>query len=156
VDPLEREDILGHAGAIRPHMAEGREDPSGWFGANEEQDSDFPSGYVVPSTVIPNAAHYGGTECVFLRPDWLCALQVAAGAEGEHPWRWKPFHCIIHPIATEGGELTIASDEELLSEEGGCFRAAGRENKMSDRLAEEIDFLRSRTEEGLGAKSGKS
>ena len=141
VDPLEKEDVLRNAGAILPHLPETRRNPEEWFGAKSEKDSSFPSGCVVSSAVIANPAHYGGTECVFLRPDGLCALQVAAEAVGEHPWRWKPFHCIIHPITTEDGEFTIASDEELLAEEGGCFRAAAEESRMSDWLSEEIDFL---------------
>jgi hypothetical protein len=154
VDPLEKEDVLRFADTILPHMAEGRRDPNSWFGTIEERDSDFPSGYVVPSGVIPNPTHYGGTECVFLRPDWLCALQVAAAAEGEHPWRWKPFHCIIHPIATEDGEFTLASDKELLAEEGGCFRAGGQEVRMSDQLAEEIGFLLSKAGGGSRGTPG--
>ena len=141
VDPLEKEDVLRFSEIILPHMAEERRDPGHWFGDTAEEDTAFPSGCVVPSAVISNPAHYGGTECVFLRPDWLCALQVAATAAGETPWRWKPFHCIIHPIATEDGQFTLASDEELLAEEGGCFRDAGLESRMNDWLAEEINFL---------------
>ncbi len=141
VDPIEKDDVLRHADIILPHMAQGRTDLNRWFGDTREADADFPSGCVVPSAVVANTAHYGGTECVFLRPDWLCALQVAAIAAGEDPWRWKPFHCIIHPIATDSGEFTLPSDEELLAEEGGCFRDGGREGRMSDWLAEEIAFL---------------
>jgi hypothetical protein len=141
VDPLEKEDILRHAKAIIPFLPGGRRDPKDWFGEEREADDLLPSGYAVASAVVPNPAHYGGTECVFLRPDGLCSLQAAAGAGGEHPWRWKPFHCIIHPITTEDGAFTIASDEELLAEEGSCFRAGGRESRMSDWLAEEIEFL---------------
>jgi hypothetical protein len=154
VDPLEKEDILRHAGAFLPHMAEERRDPNRWFGDTWEEDAAFPSGRVVPSAVIANPAHYGGTECVFLRPDWLCALQVAAVSAGEHRWRWKPFHCIIHPIATENGEFTLASDEELLAEDGGCFRSAPQESRMNDWLAEEIDFLIAGIGAGSAAETG--
>jgi hypothetical protein len=141
VDPLEKEDILRYSEVILPRLPEARRDPRRWFRQEQEKDSAFPSGYVVPSAVIPNPAHFGGTECVFLRPDWLCSLQVAAIETGEDPWRWKPFHCIIHPITTEGGEFTIASDEELLAEEGSCFRASPRESRMSDWLGEEMEYL---------------
>jgi hypothetical protein len=141
VDPLEKEDILRNSDILLPHLPETRRDPRQWFGDAQEKDSEFPSGYVLPSAVRFNPAHYGGTECIFLRPDWLCALQVAAQAEGLHPWRWKPFHCIIHPITTESGKLTIASDEELLAEAGSCFRAGDRESRMSDWLAGELEFL---------------
>jgi hypothetical protein len=142
LDPLEKEDILACAESILPHMPEGRTDPAEWFGTNREEDSTFPSRYVVDTKVLPNPAHYGGTECVFLRPDWLCALQVAGIAAGMHPWRWKPFHCILHPLTVEaGGLVTLASDEELLAEEGSCFRAGDREGPMLERLAEEVGFI---------------
>jgi hypothetical protein len=141
VDPLEMEDILQHSGAIVPFLPEGRRDPHHWFGVIREEDDLLPSGFAVASTVIPNPAHYGGTECIFLRPDGLCSLQAAACAAGEHPWRWKPFHCIIHPITTEDGEFTIATDEELQAEDASCFRAGAHESRMSDWLTEEIAFL---------------
>jgi hypothetical protein len=141
VDPLEKEDILRHSEAIVPFLPEGRRDPQGWFTGELEEDDLLPSGYAVASTVVPNPAHYGGTECIFLRPDGLCSLQVAAVAEGEHPWRWKPFHCIIHPMTTEDGEFTLASDEELLAEDASCFRAGARESRMNEWLAEEMEFL---------------
>ena len=151
VDPLERDDILRYAAAILSFLPEGRQDPAAWFLETREEEKSFPSGYVVPSAVRPNPAHYGGTECIFLRPDSLCALQAAAAAAGEHPWRWKPFHCIIHPIATEGGALTLASDEELLAEAGGCFRAAAGESRMDVWLSEEIEFLRAQAGKKQGA-----
>jgi hypothetical protein len=143
LDPLEQEDILRHAGQIIPHMPEDRREASGWFGTDREPDPFFPSGCVVPAVVIPNPAHYGGSECVFLRPDGLCALQRASRAAGMHPWRWKPFHCIIHPITFEGGFFTIAPDEELAAEPGSCFRPAAAFGKMNDCLMEEIEFLQS-------------
>jgi hypothetical protein len=142
VDPLEKEDILRNVEFILPHMPGGRTNTDEWFGKDREEDASFPSGYVIGTAVLPNPAHYGGTECVFLRPDWLCALQVAGVAEGLHPWRWKPFHCILHPLTVEtGGIVTLASDEELLAEEGSCFRADNQKGPMLERLAEEIGFL---------------
>jgi hypothetical protein len=142
VDPLEMEDILRHADRILPHLPEQRRDASMWFGAVPEPDPFFPSGVVVPTAVLPAPDHYGGTECAFLRPDHLCALQRASEAEGLHPWRWKPFHCIIHPITFEGGAFTIAPDDELAEEPGSCFRPGGGGQTMSDCLAGEIAFLR--------------
>jgi hypothetical protein len=143
VDPLERDDILRNARAVIPHLPEDRRDPSAWFREEREEDLFFPSGYVVPTAVIDHPDHYGGTECVFLRPDRLCSLQVASRAAGFHPWRWKPFHCIIHPITFEDGSFTLAPDSELAPEPGSCFRPAGETGRMSDFLAEEIGFLRS-------------
>jgi hypothetical protein len=143
LDPLERDDILRNVDAILPRMADGRKNPSAWFVDDREEDDFFPSGYLIRTATVPNEVHYGGTECIFLRPDWLCALQAASAAEGMDPWRWKPFHCIIHPITWENGAFTIATDEELLAEAGGCFRIGRTEGKMSDWLAREIEFLRS-------------
>ncbi|MBN1439728.1 MAG: DUF3109 family protein [Anaerolineales bacterium] len=143
VDPLEKNDILANLESILPYMPESRRDPRAWFGEQRERDDFFPSGWVVATATVPNPAHYGGTECIFLRADWRCALQAASQAAGYHPWRWKPFHCIIHPITFEQGQFTIASDKELLAEEGGCFRQGEKILRMSDCLADEIAFLKS-------------
>ena len=43
-------------------------------------------------------AHFPSTRCVFALPDARCGLQVAAVAAGEHPWRWKPRACWMHPL----------------------------------------------------------
>jgi hypothetical protein len=142
LDPLERDDILSHADRILPHMPAGRENPAAWFGADQEPDSAFPSGFVIPAAVIPNPRHYGGTECVFLRSDFLCALQVAADRIGIDPWRWKPFHCIVHPLTFDPeGRVTLAADDELLAEEGSCFRAGADSRPIRDCLSAEIAFL---------------
>ncbi len=141
VDPLEIDDILRNKDLIFPYLAEGRKDTEDWFTNDREEDAFFPSGYLVRTATLPNPAHYGGTECVFLRPDARCSLQTASIAAGLHPWRWKPFHCIIHPITYEDGSFTIATDEELLAEEAGCFRAGAAETRMHENLVEEMDFL---------------
>jgi hypothetical protein len=141
VDPLEIDDILLNRDLIIPHLADGRKNPEEWFTDEREEDAFFPSGYLIQTATLKNPAHYGGTECVFLRPDALCSLQTASTAAGRHPWRWKPFHCIIHPITYEEGSFTIAPDEELLAEEAGCFRAGAAETRMHENLAAEMDFL---------------
>ncbi|MGB7539914.1 MAG: hypothetical protein WBM17_15330 [Anaerolineales bacterium] len=155
VDPLEMDDILRNTGLIIPHLAEGRMEPGGWFTDEREDDAFFPSGYLIQTATLPNPAHYGGTECVFLRPDARCSLQTASVAAGQHPWRWKPFHCIIHPITFEEGSFTIASDEELLAEQGGCFRAGAAEAKMYECLTEELDFLLSAANGSGNSRGGK-
>jgi hypothetical protein len=142
LDPLERDDILSHANRILPHMPVERTNPKAWFGVEQESEPAFPSGIVIPSAVLPNPPHYGGTECVFLRSDSLCALQVAAENAGFDPWRWKPFHCIVHPLTFDTeGRITLASDEELLAEKGSCFRAGKEPRPIRDWLTAEITFL---------------
>jgi hypothetical protein len=144
IDPLEREDILVNVSSIQPWMAAGRDNPAAWFGSTCEPEPAFPSGVVIPTSTLVNPGHYGGTECVFLRPDARCALQSAAEAAGMIPWRWKPFHCIIHPLTFDAeGMITLAPDEELASEPGSCFRAGEDQRPIRDWLDPEIRFLES-------------
>jgi hypothetical protein len=144
VDPLERDDLLSHAGRISPHLELGRRESSCWFSDETEEEVAFPSGYVVAAQVVDNPGHHGGTECVFLRRDARCALQVAGESAGFHPWRFKPFHCIIHPLTFDAvGRITLASDDELMGEPGSCFRPTPQARPLADALASELDFLRS-------------
>jgi hypothetical protein len=149
VDPLERDDILNHAAIIAPWMAASRQDPTAWFTQERETEPAFPSGYVVAASVCGNPDHYGGTECVFLRSDARCALQAAGDVEGPYPWRYKPFHCIIHPLTFDDyGNITLAADDELAAEPGSCFRVSEVAGVLAEELAPELDFLRSRTAYG--------
>lgn len=43
-------------------------------------------------------AHFADTRCVFALDDGRCSLQALAAARGEHPWRWKPTACWLHPL----------------------------------------------------------
>jgi hypothetical protein len=144
VDPLERDDILDHAAQIAPFLASARQSSAEWFTKEQEAEPAFPSKIVVAARVCKNAAHYGGTECVFLRPDARCALQAAADAAGLHPWRYKPFHCILHPLTfDEQGRVTLAPDEELRAEPGSCFRLGAESQPLAQSLQAELDFLQS-------------
>lgn len=142
VDPLEKDDILRHAERIQPFLGSERRNPQDWFGTGRESEPEFPSGYVIPTAVRESTTRCGGTECVFLRSDFLCALQMAAKQAGEHPWRWKPFHCIIHPLTFDSlGRITLAADAELLAEEGSCFRAGTEPRRIREILGEEIQMV---------------
>lgn len=125
IDQGEWTDIRNHAALIIPHMSPGWDDPGLWVDDREEADEHAPSGKVVHSRVLPDPAHYGGSACVFLRDDFKCALQVAGQAAGLHPWRFKPFYCVLHPLdLDEEGRITLDETEELLAEPGSCLRPA--------------------------------
>lgn len=114
------EDILAHQDLILPHMPPDRRDPSQWFDGIEELDTDWPAaGNATGTAVVDDPTHPAGTTCVFLNADRLCALQAASMAAGEHPWRFKPFYCALHPLGLDEGRLVLVEDSEIY-QEGGC------------------------------------
>ncbi len=121
---------LAHAGSlvdqaelIKPHLPPDRRDVDRWFDGRVEQDNDVPSGHRVGTDVVLDPSHPAGTRCVFLRPDNLCALQVASVAQGRHPWDLKPFFCALYPIVLMGGTLELDDKNELYGLGGTCQRA---------------------------------
>jgi hypothetical protein len=117
------EDILAHAELIRPHLPPDRRDPQTWFDGALEPEYDHPAGGLLTNTtVVEDSTHPMGTNCVFLRPDRRCGLQAAAIAVGEHPWRWKPFYCALHPITFDKCVLKLAEENDLYLEGGSCNR----------------------------------
>lgn len=142
VDLAERDDILAQAGLISPHMPTGLQDPVVWFDEREEDDPFSRSGRVAHSTVLPDYAHYGKTACVFWCDDARCALQVAAVAAGLHPWRLKPFYCVLHPLdLDEQGRITLDESPALLAEEGSCLRPSARAILLVETFEEELCYL---------------
>ena len=142
LDADEAADLLAHAGLIQPHLPQGMRDPADWFDGREEADEFLPSGRALHSAVLPSDWHYGGSACGFLRPDYKCALQVAGQAAGLHPWRFKPFYCVLHPLdLDEQGRITLDETGELLAEEGSCLRPAQRRIPLIDTFEEELRYL---------------
>lgn len=142
VDRLEVEDIRAHAGQIVPHMPAGAADPADWFDEREESDPYALSGRVGHTQVLPDADHYGGTACIFMRTDYKCALQVAADKEGLHPWRFKPFYCILHPLdLDEQGRITLDETDLMLAEPGSCLRPADEYTPLIETFADELRYL---------------
>lgn len=142
IDRNESRDILANADMIAPHMEPENRDPGDWFDGREEPDENAISGWTVHSTVLPDEDHYGGTACVFLRRDHLCALQVASTAAGKHPWHWKPFYCILHPLdLDEQGRITLDETELMLDDPGSCLRPAGQPIPLVETFAEELRYL---------------
>ncbi|MBN2043816.1 MAG: DUF3109 family protein [Anaerolineales bacterium] len=142
VDKLHAEDILNHASEIGPLMEEEHQSPSSWFDGQEEPDDHALSGRVVHTTIIPNPYHLGGTSCIFLRKDFKCALQAAAEAVDEHPWRFKPFYCILHPLdIDEQGRITLDEVDLLLREPTTCLQPSRKPVRIKDLFAEELGYL---------------
>lgn len=142
VDSREVSDILSHASLIQPHMPPENRNAGEWFAPIEDKDKLSPTGKVLHTAVENQPAHYGGTACIFWRADAKCALQVAADANGLHPWRFKPYYCILHPLDQDDqGRITLDQAEELASEPGSCLRSADRPIPLADTFAVELRYL---------------
>lgn len=142
IDRAEREEILAQADLIAEAMPQTLRDPEVWFDSRVEPDPFSHSGEVFHSNVLPDPAHYGRTACVFLREDFKCALQVAGQSAGLHPWRLKPFYCILHPLdLDEEGRITLDSSQELLAEEGSCLRPAEAGIPLLETFEAELTYL---------------
>jgi hypothetical protein len=120
------DDILAHQDLIIPHMPPDRRDPSQWFDGTDELDSDWPeAGNATGTNVVTDPTHPAGQTCIFLNAERLCALQAAGIAAGEHPWRFKPFYCALHPLGLDGGHLMLVEGSEVYQEGGSCSRPSG-------------------------------
>ena len=138
----EMEDILGYAGLVGPLLPAERQDPAGWFGQVREPDEHTPRGTVLRTTVVEDASHYGGSACIFLLGDYRCALQAASQAAGMHPWRLKPFYCILHPLdLDEQGRITLDEEGLLVAEPASCIREGENEVRLKNLFAKELGFL---------------
>jgi hypothetical protein len=142
VDTREAENILKHAELIIPHIPSGATDPAGWFNSRQEADKFSASGQVVHSRVVPDESQYSGTACIFLRKDYKCALQVAADSNGYHPWHFKPFYCILHPLDLDKqGQVTLDETQALLAEKGSCLRPAEHPVTLLEIFEPELRYL---------------
>lgn len=142
VDQLLVKEILDQANLILPHMPEEHRQPELWFSDEEESDPHALSGRVIATTVIPDPDHYGGTACIFLRGDYKCALQVSGEENNLHPWRFKPFYCILHPLEMdEKNRITLDEIHLLVAEEASCLRRAEKEIPLQDTFAEELNYF---------------
>jgi len=142
VDLREVDDIMRNAHLILPHMPENCRVPGEWFAAVEDTDTNSPSGRVIHTAVENRPQHYGGTACIFCLEDGKCALQVTAVANGLHPWRFKPYYCILHPLdLDEAGRITLDRSEEMVNEEGSCVRPAPYEIPLITTFESELRYL---------------
>ena len=99
-DYKEYETILSITDKIIANMDETQStDVSKWF-EPAEKDEDFESGIAVGTEVING-------KCAFLDKDGLCTLQKIALDESEYKWKYKPLYCVLFPLTTYEGALTI-------------------------------------------------
>lgn len=125
VDAVEARQILANRTRIAPFLDSISPAPQDWFEESQEPDKYALAGQVWHTRVLDNELHYGGTACVFLRRDAKCALQEAAVAAAQHPWFWKPFFCILHPLDLDDqGRITLDETGALLEEPASCVRPA--------------------------------
>ncbi len=142
LDWEEWQEILLYAPLIIPHMPIDLNVPQAWVDGRVEEDAFTPSRRVIHSRVLPHASHYGGTACVFLRDDYKCALQVAGEQAGLHPWRFKRFYCILHPLdLTAEGHITLDETDVLLEEPGSCLRSCADVVPLVQVFEEELRYL---------------
>ncbi|MGD8456368.1 MAG: DUF3109 family protein [Anaerolineales bacterium] len=147
VDLAEVDDIFANKDLILPHMPSAHRQPDLWFDHQEEDDPHTPSGRVTHTMVVPDPEHYGGTACIFMRQDYECALQTAAAHAGLHPWRFKPFYCILHPLdLDELGRITLDETHLLLAEPASCLRSADKTIPLKETFSEELEYLLGRRE----------
>ena len=144
IDEIQMKDILANAQLIAPSMPQDVQNPIDWFDDRRSADEFSFSGTVVHSTVLPAPEHYGETACVFLREwDHKCALQVAADENQLHPWRFKPFYCILHPLdLDEKGRITLEEDIDcLLEESGSCVRKSVHPTSLIQTFTPELAYF---------------
>jgi hypothetical protein len=69
-------------------------------------------------------------------------LQAAAAAAGLHPWHYKPFYCILHPLdLDEQGRITVDETALLLAEAGSCLIPADQPIPLKETFEEELRFF---------------
>jgi hypothetical protein len=115
--------VMENKEVIMPHLPPERRDSTTWFDWTIEPDTDHPAGGMLASTnVASDPTHPAGQNCVFLRPDRKCALQVASVAIGERPWHFKPFYCALFPLVFHQHQLMLDDDNLVYTEGGSCTR----------------------------------
>ncbi|MGA2111541.1 MAG: DUF3109 family protein [Anaerolineales bacterium] len=143
LDLQEVQDLQAHVAQISPFLEAERRDPGRWFRAQSEEDADMPSGRVLASATAPMPGRLAGTECIFLRRDYRCALQLAGEALGQHRWRFKPFYCLMHPLTFDSrARLTLAATAELVDEAASCLRGTAQTTPIRTLLGKELAALR--------------
>lgn len=106
VDLLAAQQILAHKETIAPLMAaEYRDQVERWFGEDELEHPDFPSGIALSTNVGPRSGDADRLGCIFVRADHRCSLQMASDQLGLPSPGLKPFDCATYPILRSEGEL---------------------------------------------------
>ena len=128
-DYKEYQHILSIKEKIISNMDETQsKDVSKWF-EPEEKDEDFESGIAVGTEVING-------KCTFLDKNGLCTLQKIALQEGTFKWKYKPIYCVLFPLTTYEGALTI--DDEHIERLPSCNVDQNTKLTMFEACQEEL------------------
>ncbi len=136
LNPDEMPKILEWAEVVKSYLPLERHDESKWFELGD-RDERFPQGYEIGTTVIDDPQRPGQTCCVFLRPDRVCALQLASR---EHSLGWpglKPFFCALYPMFLEENLLMMDDETPVDFEGGGCCKPASEAHPLFQIYREE-------------------
>ena len=123
LNPDEMPKILEWAEVVKSCLPPDRRDPSKWFEFGDP-DPAFPEGYEAGTAAVDDPQRPGQTCCVFLRPDRVCALQLASREQGLGWPGLKPFYCALYPLYLERDVLMMDDETALDFEGGGCCRPA--------------------------------
>lgn len=128
-DYKEYETILSIKDKIIDNMDETQtKDVSKWF-EPPEKDDDFESGIAVGTEIVNG-------KCTFLDKNGRCTLQKIALQEGEYKWKYKPVYCVLFPLTTFEGALTI--DTEHIERLPNCNTEACNKLTMFEACREEL------------------
>jgi hypothetical protein len=142
ISVTQAEDILAHQAEILPQLPPERHDPQTWFDWQYETEEDHPDGGMLMRTAyFSDPTHPTGTRCVFSLPDSRCGLQAAGMATGQHPWRFKPFYCALHPLTFSKGVLCLATENAMYLQGGTCMRPTGQTIPIYRLCAAEIKLV---------------
>jgi len=140
LNPDEMPKILQWVELVKSCLPEERRDESKWFELGDADEA-YPQGYEVGTTVIDDPQRPGETCCVFLRPDRVCALQLASR---EHGLGWpglKPFYCALYPLYLERNVLSMDDETPLDFEGGGCCWPAAEARPLFQIYREEVTLV---------------
>jgi hypothetical protein len=138
----EVERILQNTDLIRSHLLKTNRERNHWFEDEIEMDEFLSDGKVRHSVVVESPQHYGGTACIFWGDGGKCALQTAAIKAGLHPWTFKPFYCILHPLDLDtNGLITLDTADLLAVEEGSCLREAEHPIPLLETFETELRYF---------------
>ena len=69
-------------------------------------------------------------------------MQSAAQQNGLHPWRFKPFYCVVHPLdLDEKGPITLDEIDLLVKEPASCLRSTYKSIPLQDTYQPELEYL---------------
>ena len=103
-----------------------------------------------PVSVPDYPQAFNRTACVFHLDDGRCGFQVLAGADGLHPWAYKPHACWLFPISISRGAIAVHDDRVHPSASPAyndfvvttkCGRTQPDGRPAVEALAEELRYL---------------